>query len=121
MYTTPIFCMAAAPSLDIKVAKPSLAKYTLSGVAIVFGGGNSGAAKAWPRSWCGCSIRADGCGMDSKTKWILGCGVYMLGVLGLFLKTFIETRNSGGTHLDIFGESALRALLWPVEIIRLVL
>ena len=59
--------------------------------------------------------------MDSKTKWILGCGVYMLGVLGLFLKTFIETRNSGGTHLDVFGESALKALIWPVEIIRLVL
>ncbi len=58
--------------------------------------------------------------MDSKTKWILGCGVYMLGVLGLFLKTFIETRNDGA-HIDVFGESALRALLWPVEVIRLVL
>ena len=58
--------------------------------------------------------------MDSKTKWILGCGVYFLGVLGMFLKTFIETRDAG-TNVNVLGEAAIKALVWPVEIIRLVL
>lgn len=59
--------------------------------------------------------------MDSKTKWLLAGFVYMLGVMGTFFVTVADARKSTSSDIDAVGEAGLRALVWPLELLRMVL
>lgn len=59
--------------------------------------------------------------MDSKTKWLIVGFVYMLGVMGTFFVTVGEVRKTTYSDVDAVGEAALRAAVWPVELIKMVL
>ncbi len=58
--------------------------------------------------------------MDSKTKWLIGGFVYLLGAMGTFFVTVGEVRQTTSSDVDAVGEAALRSLLWPIELLRLV-
>jgi hypothetical protein len=59
--------------------------------------------------------------MDSKTKWLIAGFVYMLGVMGTFFVTVAEVRQTTYSDVDAVGEAFLRAAIWPIELLRLVL
>ncbi|MDP6706371.1 MAG: hypothetical protein QF893_08520 [Alphaproteobacteria bacterium] len=59
--------------------------------------------------------------MDSKTKWLIAGFVYMLGVMGTFFVTVGKVRQTTYSDVDAVGEAALRAAVWPVELIKMVL
>ena len=59
--------------------------------------------------------------MDSKTKWLIGGFVYLLGALGTFLITFMEVRKTAWSDVDMFEEAFIAALIWPYELIKLIM
>jgi len=58
--------------------------------------------------------------MDTKTKWLIGGFVYLLGVVGLFIVTFFDVRVHAGSDIRAVEQAAIAGLLWPVEIIKLI-
>lgn len=55
-----------------------------------------------------------------KTKWLIVSGVYLLGAVGMFISRFLELRHSlpaGQAGTD----SMMTALIWPAEVVRLIL
>lgn len=58
--------------------------------------------------------------MDSKTKWLIGGFIYMLGVMGLFIVTFFDVRDYTGSDVRAVEEALIAGILWPIEIIRLI-
>ncbi len=59
--------------------------------------------------------------MDSKTKWLIAGFVYLLGALGTFLVKFNEIRKTSWSDMETFEQSFLAAIIWPYELIKLVL
>ncbi len=59
--------------------------------------------------------------MDKKTKWLIAGFVYMLGVMGTFFVKVAEVRKTTSSDIDAVGEATLQAMLWPIELLRLVL
>lgn len=58
--------------------------------------------------------------MDAKTKWLIVGFVYMLGVVGLFIVTFLDAHEHAGSDINAFEEAAIAGLLWPVQVIKLI-
>ncbi len=59
--------------------------------------------------------------MDKMTKWLLAGFVYMLGVMGTFLVAFFDERAVTSSDMAAVERAAIKAALWPIELIRLVL
>ena len=59
--------------------------------------------------------------MDSKTKWLIGGFVYLLGALGTFLITFMKVRKTSWSDMDMFEQAFVAALIWPYELIKLIM
>ncbi len=59
--------------------------------------------------------------MDKKTKWLVAGFFYILGVMGMFFVTVAEVRKTTSSDIDAVGKAALQAMLWPIELLRLVL
>jgi hypothetical protein len=57
--------------------------------------------------------------MDSGTKWLIAGAVYILGALGMFISRFLTLRHSGSIG-DAGVEAAISAVIWPVEVLRLL-
>ena len=57
--------------------------------------------------------------MSKNTLVIVG-GVYFLGFMGVFIVKFMELYETGWEGYAL-GEAVLRALIWPIEIVRLFL
>ncbi len=55
-----------------------------------------------------------------KDTLIIAAGVYFLGFMGIFIVKFMELYEAGWSGYAL-GEAALRALIWPIEIVRLFL
>ena len=55
-----------------------------------------------------------------KDTLIIAGGVYFLGFVGMFITKFMELYETGWSGYAL-GEAALRALIWPIEIVRLFL
>ena len=59
--------------------------------------------------------------MDNTTKWLIGGFCYLLGSLGTFLVKFLEARKTSWSMMQTFEEAAIAGILWPYELIKLVL
>ena len=59
--------------------------------------------------------------MDNKTKWLVAGFFYMLGVMGSFFVSVGEARKNTSSDIDAVGEAGLKALVWPLELLRMVL
>ncbi len=55
-----------------------------------------------------------------KDTLVIAGGVYFLGFVGMFITKFMELYETGWSGYAL-GEAALRALIWPIEIVRLFL
>lgn len=58
--------------------------------------------------------------MDSKTKWLIAGFVYMLGVVGLFIVTFVDARTHAGSDAVAAQMAMVAGLLWPIEVVKLL-
>lgn len=56
----------------------------------------------------------------SKQLLLVAAGAYLLGFLGVFIVTVMEIWDIG-PGVYVMGEAFLRALIWPYEIIKLLL
>ncbi len=45
----------------------------------------------------------------------------MLGALGMFLVKFLEARKTSWSMMQTFEEAAIAGILWPYELLKLVL
>ncbi len=59
--------------------------------------------------------------MDNTTRWLIGGFCYLLGSLGTFLIKFLEVRKTSWSMMQTFEEAAIAGILWPYELIKLVL
>ena len=57
--------------------------------------------------------------MDNKTKWLIGGFGYMLGAMGTFFVTFLDIRKATSSSVDAFEKAAVKAVIWPIELINL--
>jgi hypothetical protein len=55
-----------------------------------------------------------------KTKALIVGGVYVLGALGMFIAKFMELRHIGGAG-QAGVDAGIAALIWPIEVLRMIL
>ena len=59
--------------------------------------------------------------MDNTTKWLIGGFCYLLGTMGTFFVKFMEVRKTSSSDMQTFEEAAIAGILWPYELLKLVL
>ncbi len=59
--------------------------------------------------------------MDNQTKWLIAGFCYLLGMMGTFFVKFMEVRKTSWSDMQTFEEAAIAGILWPYELLKLVL